>query len=107
MYLEVPSAQPHTVGIALSADPGAPSAPVVDELLGERLVSYQPVPFVYKVRKTEAPEGRKLDAPDGRARLEIGVGPFPVVSVSLHPISFPSCQSRLTKQIQAKFCYYQ
>lgn len=62
MYLEVPSAQPRAVGVALSADPGAPSAPVVDELLGERLVSYQAVPFVYKVRKTEAPEGRKLGA---------------------------------------------
>lgn len=29
------------------------------------------------------------------------------LSVSLHPVPFTSCQSRLTKEIQAKFCYYQ
>lgn len=77
------------------------------QLLHGKLVSKRPATFVYKVRTVESPEGGNLEAPDGGAGLEISVGSLLFVSVPLCPFTFTSCQSRLTKQIQAKFCYYQ
>lgn len=100
--------QPQEVGVAVLASPRPGRVPVVEgAALDKAGILTTRCVFVYKVRNKIPKEEIKLEeALATGVRREASVGSCPSIPVSLCPPPAP-CPSRLTKQIQAKFCYYQ
>lgn len=99
--------QPQEVGVAVLTSPSPSRVPVVDGAALEKVgIQTTRCGFVYKVSK-KIPKELKLEALGTGVRREVSVSSRPLYSCVLVSLSSAPCQSRLTKQIQAKFCYYQ